>query len=66
MTRYLAVLVCALFAMSASPKPAAADDTLRLVAGAIGPNIFDTLDLVAKGAGFFAQEHIALDKEYIR
>jgi len=62
--RYLAAIVCALVAMTATPKPATADDTLRLVAGAIGPNIFDTLDLVAKGAGFFQREHILLDKEY--
>jgi NitT/TauT family transport system substrate-binding protein len=63
-TRPIVVLLCALLACAGALRPAVADDNLTLVAGAIGPNIFDTLDLVAKGAGFFKQEHINLDKEY--
>lgn len=46
-------------------RPAVADDMLTIVAGAAAPGTFDTLDLVAAGAGFFKHEHIVITKEYV-
>jgi NitT/TauT family transport system substrate-binding protein len=47
------------------PRAADADDSLSIMAGAAAPGIFDTLDLVAAGAGFFRDEHLNVTKEYV-
>jgi NitT/TauT family transport system substrate-binding protein len=56
---------CALLALAAAPAPAVADDALTLVAGSAAPGIFDTLDLVALGAGFFKEQHLSITKQYV-
>jgi NitT/TauT family transport system substrate-binding protein len=48
----------------AVPAPAAADDALTIVAGNPAPGIFDTLELIADGAGYYKQQHLAVNKEY--
>jgi NitT/TauT family transport system substrate-binding protein len=61
-----ALLGFALFAgVAGAGRPALADDALTIVAGAAAPGIFDTLDLVAAGAGFFKREHLSITKEYV-
>jgi NitT/TauT family transport system substrate-binding protein len=62
MRRFL--LACALLALVAVPRPAVADDRLSVIAGATLPNVFDVLDFVAAGAGFYKDEHVIVDKEY--
>jgi NitT/TauT family transport system substrate-binding protein len=61
----LALGACALLSFVATPRPAAADDSLTLVAGSAAPGIFDTLDLVAIGAGFFKEQHLSITKQYV-
>jgi NitT/TauT family transport system substrate-binding protein len=46
-------------------RPALADDTtLSIIAGAPTPGIFDTLELIAAGAGFYRDEHLTVTKDY--
>jgi NitT/TauT family transport system substrate-binding protein len=56
----LAVSLCA----GLAPQAARADDTLTLIAGNPTPGFFDTLELVADGAGFYKDEHLSVTKEY--
>jgi NitT/TauT family transport system substrate-binding protein len=49
---------------AAVPHPAAADDALSIVAGNPAPGIFDTLELIAAGAGFYKQQHLDVTKNY--
>jgi NitT/TauT family transport system substrate-binding protein len=46
------------------PYPAAADDALSLIVGA-PPFIGDALDLVARGAGFFKDEHLNVTTNHV-
>jgi NitT/TauT family transport system substrate-binding protein len=48
----------------AAAGAAGADDTLTLIAGNPTPGFFDTLELVAEGAGFYKQEHLDVSKQY--
>ncbi len=62
MIRY-ALLACALLACAAFPRPAAADDTLNIVA--IYPSaFFEVLDDVAENAGLFKAEHLSVNIQY--
>jgi NitT/TauT family transport system substrate-binding protein len=54
----------ALLAAVAAPRPALADDALSIVAGNPAPGIFDTLELIADGAGFYKQQHLDVTKNY--
>jgi NitT/TauT family transport system substrate-binding protein len=60
------LIVCALalccLALGAV-SPARADDTLTLVAGS-APGIYDALELVAEGAGFYKDEHLTVVEQY--
>jgi NitT/TauT family transport system substrate-binding protein len=59
-------LVCAVFVavtLLAAPRPAAADDSLSVIAGA-PPNVFDLLEIVAEGAGFYKQQHLNVEKNW--
>jgi NitT/TauT family transport system substrate-binding protein len=63
------VLACAALLGLASlaiavPSPASADDALTIVAGNPAPGIFDTLELIAAGAGYYKQQHLDVTKEY--
>lgn len=53
-----------LLSATAAPRAARADDTLTLIAGNPTPGFFDTLELVAEGAGFYKNEHLAVSKQY--
>jgi NitT/TauT family transport system substrate-binding protein len=64
MLRALAAGACALLLLTA-PRPARADDELTVMGGAPAPGIFDVIDLVAAGAGFFKAEHLIVNKQYI-
>jgi NitT/TauT family transport system substrate-binding protein len=57
-----AVLAVLAAAACALPRPAAADDALTVVLGKTVPALMDTLDLVAQGAGFYADEHLTVTK----
>ena len=61
--RALALAVCALSVLCAA-RPASADDSLLLLDGGPGPNIYDTLRFVAQGMGYFKQQHVNVDEEY--
>jgi NitT/TauT family transport system substrate-binding protein len=50
-------------ALAATP-PAHADDALSIVAGNPAPGIFDTLESIAAGAGFYKQQHLDVTKNY--
>ncbi len=58
------VAACALLALFSAARPALADDALTLIAGTPTPGFFDTLELVAAGAGFYKDEHLNVSKEY--
>jgi NitT/TauT family transport system substrate-binding protein len=51
-------------ALCTAPRPAGADDALSIVAGNPAPGIFDTLELIAAGAGFYKQQHLDVTKNY--
>ena len=59
----LALLAVSLCTVTA-PQSARADDALTLIAGNPTPGFFDTLELVADGAGFYKDEHLNVTKEY--
>jgi ABC-type nitrate/sulfonate/bicarbonate transport system substrate-binding protein len=54
-----------LFAGSAA-RPAAADDQLSVVLANGLPALMDTLDLVAEGAGFYKQQHLTVNKIFVK
>jgi NitT/TauT family transport system substrate-binding protein len=54
--------VLALVALSWLPRPAAADDTLLVVAAF--PSGIDVVEHVAQNAGLYAAEHLTVDKQY--
>jgi NitT/TauT family transport system substrate-binding protein len=58
------VLSACLVIPAGSPRAADADDALTLIAGNPTPGIFDTLELVAAGAGFYKLEHLNVTKDY--
>lgn len=60
----IAALVCALTAVLSAARPANADDTLSIVTGAPTTGLFDLIEDVAQGAGFYKQEHLIIDKEF--
>jgi NitT/TauT family transport system substrate-binding protein len=62
--RFVLVLLAAGLGTVAVPQTACADDTLTLIAGNPTPGFFDTLELVADGAGFYKDEHLNVTKEY--
>jgi NitT/TauT family transport system substrate-binding protein len=50
--------LCALALLLAGQRPAYADDTLNLVLGGQTPELMNTLNLTAEGAGFYKAEHL--------
>jgi NitT/TauT family transport system substrate-binding protein len=59
-----AAATVALLCAFAGALPAQADDALSIVAGNPAPGIFDTLELIAAGAGFYRREHLEVTKNY--
>jgi NitT/TauT family transport system substrate-binding protein len=59
-----AVLACALLSLCWTPAPAGADESLSIIAGNASPGIFDLLEIVAAGAGFYQAEHLTVTKDY--
>jgi NitT/TauT family transport system substrate-binding protein len=60
-------LIAATFAFAAlvaSPRPAAADDSLTLIAGAQQTAFFEVLEYVAEDAGFFKEQHLHVDVQF--
>ena len=64
MLRVAAALAGALAAALAFAAPALADDVLNVVGGTATPSFFDVEDIVAEPAGYFAQERLAVTKQY--
>jgi NitT/TauT family transport system substrate-binding protein len=64
LTLRAAACACALLAIFAVARPARADDSLTLLAGA-APGLYDALDLVAQGAGFYKDEHLDVIKNHV-
>jgi NitT/TauT family transport system substrate-binding protein len=65
MTRDVAALVgCVLVLLVGLVRPAAADDRLTVLAGSAAPGLYEALEFVALGAGFYKREHLIVDKEY--
>jgi NitT/TauT family transport system substrate-binding protein len=63
--RRLGTLACAMAAFALAPGPALADDILNVVGASNAAGAFEVLDHVAQGAGFFKQQHLIVNKEYI-
>jgi NitT/TauT family transport system substrate-binding protein len=61
----LALAVCAVLALSGTPRAASADDTLTVIGASTTAGFFEVLDHVAELAGFFKAEHLIVDKQYI-
>ena len=63
MLRFLtaAALAATLLAL---PRPAPADDTLIMIGGSNPTAFFEVLDHVAQYAGFYAAEHLTVEKQY--
>jgi NitT/TauT family transport system substrate-binding protein len=59
-----AVLACALLSTFWAPAPASADESLSIIAGNASPGIFDLLEIVAAGAGYYRAEHLDVTKDY--
>jgi NitT/TauT family transport system substrate-binding protein len=60
----LGAATLALAALFTAPKPAAADDSLTLIAGAQQTAFFEILEYVAEDAGFFKEEHLNVDVQF--
>jgi NitT/TauT family transport system substrate-binding protein len=56
---------CALLAVALVPSHASADDTLTVIGGSTATAFNEVLDSVANLAGFFADEHLVVQKQYI-
>jgi NitT/TauT family transport system substrate-binding protein len=54
----------ALVALCYAPKPAVADDTLTLIAGAQQTAFFEVLEYVAEGAGFFKEQGLTVNVQF--
>ncbi len=63
--RVLALIAGAVLALAWAPRPALADDVLNVLGGSAAPTMLDVPDMVAKEAGFFAQEHLIVDKQFV-
>jgi ABC-type nitrate/sulfonate/bicarbonate transport system substrate-binding protein len=61
--RGVAFAICALMLVLIA-RPAQADDTLVLLDGGPGANIYDTLRFVAQSMGYFKQQHVNVDETY--
>jgi NitT/TauT family transport system substrate-binding protein len=58
-------LACAAATSLGTLRPAAADDTITLMASSISPGLYDVLELVATGAGYYAAERLTVSKQYV-
>jgi NitT/TauT family transport system substrate-binding protein len=58
-------VACLLLALALGAQPALADDTLTIIGAASPAGFYEVLDHVANGAGFFKDEHLVVQKEYI-
>jgi ABC-type nitrate/sulfonate/bicarbonate transport system substrate-binding protein len=47
-----------------APRAAIADDALTVISGGNTTGIFDILEMVAAGAGFYGRQHLNVTKEY--
>jgi NitT/TauT family transport system substrate-binding protein len=65
LARILVSAACAALALAWLPRPVLADDTLHVLGASNGAGFFEVIDHVAQEAGFFAQEHLLIDKQYI-
>jgi ABC-type nitrate/sulfonate/bicarbonate transport system substrate-binding protein len=59
-------LGAALLFTGVAARPAAADDQLSVVLANGLPALMDALDLVAEGAGFYKQQHLAVSKIFVK
>jgi NitT/TauT family transport system substrate-binding protein len=65
MTRRVAgVLALVLFALPFVPSPARADDALSIAGGSTTAGLFDVLEIVAAGAGYYKEAHLDVTKQY--
>ncbi len=60
----LGIVFCAGALLFALPRTALGDDALSVVAGNPTPGVFDTLELIAAGAGFYREQHLIVTKNY--
>jgi NitT/TauT family transport system substrate-binding protein len=60
----VALSACTLLVLCSAPRPAVADDSLSVIFGA-APSLFDAMDLVAQGAGFFNDEHLIVNRDHV-
>jgi NitT/TauT family transport system substrate-binding protein len=64
MVRFLVLMCVAMLTALASPRPAAADDTLSVIGGANANAFFEVLTNVAERAGFYKEEHLIVSTQY--
>ena len=58
-------IACAAGVLAWPARPAQADDVLHVLGASNAAGAFEVLDHVAEEAGFFKQEHLVVDKQYI-
>ena len=64
LVRALSATAIAVSALALAPRPAAADDTLNVIAGAYSTAFFEVLNNVAQAAGYYKQEHLIVSTQY--
>jgi NitT/TauT family transport system substrate-binding protein len=63
--RNLALAACTALLLAFAPRPAAADDTLTVIGASTTAGFYEVLDHVAELAGFYKDEHLIVQKQYI-
>ena len=61
----VAVVAAVLLLAAGSAMPAAADDTLTVIGASSPTGFYEIIDHVALLAGFFKEEHLNVDKQYV-
>ncbi len=57
--------LCLSIVLLGAPRPAAADDTLTVMAAAISPSLYSVLDIVAERGGFYKAEHLNIVEQQV-
>jgi ABC-type nitrate/sulfonate/bicarbonate transport system substrate-binding protein len=65
-TRFLLAVAAAALALAApfAARAQNTDETLSIIAGNPAPGIFDTLEIIADGAGYYKQQRLVVSKDY--
>ncbi len=65
LARALALVSGAVLSFALTAHPVLADDVLNVLGGSAAPTMLDVPDLVAQAAGFFKDEHLDVNKQFV-